>query len=170
MRSMSTGRLGALVVALLGVVLVVGAVQAGAAGPVRVLKFYNPPGQADGVGFDFNSSNSAPPVGARLEIRVLLENVGSQYGKPSGAKVGRALLDCTVVTSFAETGTVDGLCQGIAHVPDGFLTFEGNGLGNAKVTFYAVTGGVGPYADERGSIRVVNHNDGSSTATVTLSR
>jgi hypothetical protein len=170
MRLMSIGRLGVLCGALFGVGLLIGVVQAGAAGSVRVLKFYNPPGESTGVGFNLNDPSAVPPLGSSIAIRVRLENVGSQFGKPSGATVGRVLLQCTVLTNALETGTIDGLCNGIAHVPDGYLTFEGNGnFSNAKVNFYAVTGGVGPYANDRGSIRVVNHTDGSSDATVTLS-
>jgi hypothetical protein len=170
MRSMSFRRLGVLSSAFIGFVLPVGVVQAGAAGSVRVLKFYNPPGVATGIGgFNPNAQNAIPPLGSSLAIRVRLENVGSQFGKPSGATVGRALLQCTVLTDYSVTGTLDGICYGIAHVPDGFLTFEGNGaFSNANVTVYAVTGGVGPYANDRGWIKVVNHKDGSSDATVTL--
>jgi hypothetical protein len=167
---MSIRRLGLLSGGLVAVVLLTGAPQAGAAGAARVLKFYNPPGTVTGIGFDANNPNATPPLGSSLAIRVRLENIGSQFGKPSGATVGRALLQCTVLTDFAVTRTVDGICNGIAHVPDGFITFEGNGgFSNANVNFYAVTGGVGPYANDRGWIKVVNHRNGSSDATVTLS-
>jgi len=156
--------------ALFGVVLLVGVVQAAAAGSVRVLRFHNPPGESVGVGFNLNEPNAVPPLGSSIVIRVRLENVGPQFGKPSGATVGRALLQCTVLTNYAETGTVDSLCNGIAHVPDGYVTFSGNGsFSNGPVNFYAVTGGVGPYANDRGEIKVVNHKDGSSDATVALS-
>jgi len=167
---MSVRRLGVLSGALIGVVLLVGVVQAGAAGSVTVLKFHNPPGVSTGIGFNLNDPNAIPPLGSSIAIRARLENVGSQFGKPSGATVGRVLLQCTVLTDYSATGTIDGICNGIAHVPNGFLTFDGNGgFSNASVNFYAVTGGVGPYANDRGSIKVVNHKDGSSDATVTLS-
>jgi hypothetical protein len=168
---MSIRRLGVLGGALIGVVLLVGVAQAGAAGSLKVLKFTSPPAAVNGIGFNANAQNAIPPLGSSIAIRVRLENVGSQFGKPSGAVVGRALLQCTVLTDFAATRTVDGLCNGIAHVPDGFFTFEGNGgFSNANVNFYAVTGGVGPYASDRGWIKVVNHKNGSSSATVTLTR
>jgi hypothetical protein len=168
---MSLRRLGVFSGGLIGVVLLVGVVQAGAAGSVRVLRFHAPPGVVTGIGgFNPNAQNAIPPVGSSIAIRVRLENVGSQFGKASGATIGRALLQCTVLTDFSVTGTVDGICDGIAHVPDGFVTFEGSGgFSNANVNFYAVTGGVGPYANDRGWIKVVNHKDGSSDATVTLS-
>jgi hypothetical protein len=66
-------------------------------------------------------------------------------------------------------GTYDGNCFGIAHVPDGFFTFEGNGaLGKHRIAYYAITGGVGAYADTGGQIKVVGHQDGSSESTVML--
>ena len=55
----------------------------------------------------------------------------------------------------------------IAHVPDGYLTFSG-GLAETRVVWFDVTGGVGPYANDRGEIKVVNSANGSSNATVTL--
>jgi len=38
------------------------------------------------------------------------------------------------------------------------------------VNYWAVTGGVGPYANDRGEIKVVNNKNGTSVATVTLCR
>ena len=168
---MSVKGLGALTVGLVGLALATGAAQAGTGASTTVLKFFNPPGQTTGIGGFNLTSNTPPPLGSSLVIRVRLENIGSQFGKPSGATVGRVLLQCTVLTDYAVTGTVDGICNGIAHVPNGFITFVGNGtFSNAQVNYYAVTGGVGPYANDRGQIRVVNNKDGSSNATVTLTR
>ena len=98
-----------------------------------------------------------------------MENIGSQFGKPSGAKVGHVLLQCTVLLVDVPQQTIDGICSGIAHVPDGFFTFGGNGgFTNGHVSYYDITGGVGPYANDRGQIKVVNAANGSSNATVTL--
>ena len=164
---MSVKLLGALVCA--ATVAAIGSAQAGARSESTVLKFFNPPGIAKGVGFDLNDQNAIPPVGSQLVVSVKLENIGSQFGKPSGTIVGRALLDCTVIVVNLPQG-IDSLCSGIAHVPNGFFTFGGNGgFSNAKVVYYDVTGGVGPYANDRGQIRVVNNANGSSVATVTLS-
>jgi len=167
---MSVKWLGALTGGLVALALASGVAQAGAGTSTTVLKFFNPPGQVTGIGGLNVNSNAPPPVGSSIAIRARLENIGSQFGKPNGATVGRVLLQCTVLTDYAVTGTVDGLCNGIAHVPNGFITFVGNGgFSNAKVNYYAVTGGVGPYANDRGQIIVVNNKDGSSDATVTLS-
>jgi len=154
---------------MLGVVLMIGAIQAGAAGSTRVLTFFDPPGVQTAIGFNENS-NAPPPIGASQVVEVVLENVGSQFGKPSGTKVGHALLDCTVLSVNTSTQTIDGTCNGIAHVPDGYITFGGDGIfqNNGHVNYWAITGGVGPYANDRGEIKVVNNQNGTSVATVTL--
>jgi hypothetical protein len=102
-------------------------------------------------------------------LTLRLRNVGTQFGRPKGTTVGRALMTCTVMLVDRTKGTYDGNCLGIAHVPDGFFTFEGNGgLGKHRIVYYAITGGVGAYADSRGQIKVVGHQDGSSASTVML--
>ena len=167
---MSAKRLGVLGVSLLGVLLMIGVMQAGAVGSTRVLKFYDAGSQVTGVGFDASDPNAIPPVGGSIVITVRLKNIGSQFGKPSGTTVGRVLLECTVLAVNLSAQTLDGVCSGIAHVPDGYFTFGGNGgFGNGRVNYYAITGGVGPYANDRGQIKVVNNKNGSSVATVTLS-
>ena len=161
---MSSKRLGVLSGSLICVALMIGVVQAAAATPTKVLKFFNPPGVQISVGFSENS-NTPPPVGASQVIQVVLENVGSQFGKPSGTKVGHVLIDCTVLLADPSAQRFDGICSGIAHVPDGYITFGGNGgFGNGKVNYYAITGGVGHYAKDRGEIRTVK----GGGATVTL--
>jgi hypothetical protein len=160
--------MGALVVVMLGLLSVAGAGQAGAAGGTTVLKFHNTTSDFTGIGFNANDPNAVPPVGASFVITIKLKNIGTQFGKPSGTTVGRVLLDCNVLAVNSPTN-LDGICDGIAHVPNGFFTFEGTGgLSNAKITRFAITGGVGPYASSRGQIKVVNNADGSSDATVTL--
>ncbi len=161
-------RLGVLSAFLLGLSLIVGALQAGAAGSTQVLRFADSTSSFTGVGFDASNPNAVPPVGASFVITIHLKNAVAQFGKPAGAVVGRVLLDCEVLSLNSPTG--DGICSGIAHVPDGFFTFGGNGgFTNARVNYYAITGGVGPYANDRGQIRVVNSQNGGSSATVTLS-
>ena len=158
-------RLAVLSAAVVGVVLIFGVVQAGAAGPTKVLKFEDTPGTFTPIGFN---PNTLPPVGSRYVITVRLKNDGVQFGKPSGATVGRVLVECTVL-AIVTAETADGNCFGIAHVPDGFFTFQGNGpLTNAKVNYWAITGGIGPYANARGQIKVTNHADGTSAAVVSL--
>jgi hypothetical protein len=161
-------RLGALTGFVLGLALI-GVVQASAAGSTTVLKFHDASSQFTGVGFNANDPNAVPPLGSRVVITVRLQNTGAQFGKPSGAIVGRVLLDCTVLVVDSSAHVLDGICDGIAHVPNGFFTFAGNGaFSNARVNHYAITGGVGPYAHDRGQIKVVNNTNGSSDATVTL--
>jgi hypothetical protein len=102
-------------------------------------------------------AEASPPVGSHFAITLSLFNQGRQYGKPSGARVGRMLIDCTVLAA-----SPDGLCSGIAHVPDGFFTFSGSGPFNrAKVKRWAITGGIGPYSVD-GQMIVRNTPSGSS--------
>jgi hypothetical protein len=168
MRLMSVGRLAVLAVVALGVTLSVGAVGAGAQGSTTVLKFYDAGGQSTGVGFNANNPNAVPPVGSSIVTTLRLQNIGSQFGKPSGTTVGRVALQCTVLVVNSPED-VDGVCSGIAHVPNGYFTFGGNGsFVNAHTIYFDVTGGVGAYANDRGEIKVVNSASGSSDATVTL--
>jgi hypothetical protein len=130
---------------------------------VTVLKFDNSPAKVTIV-----SPNSGPPgIGTSEVIAVVLRNHGAQFGKPSGTAVGHVLIDCTVLSL---SGNGDGVCSGIAHVPNGYFTFGGNGIfqNGAKPQHWAITGGVGPYANDRGQIVVTNHKNGSSTAVATL--
>jgi len=166
---MTARRLGALVAAAFGLMGALGASALGATDATTVLKFHDASSTFTGIGFNANDPNAVPPIGGSFVITIKLENVGTQFGKPSGTTVGRVLLDCTVMAESSPE-SLDGICNGIAHVPNGFFTFEGNGgLSNQKITHFAITGGVGPYASSRGQIRVVNNTDGSSDATVTLS-
>jgi len=167
---MSGKRLGALTGLVLGIVLMTGVVQAEAAGSTQVLKFSNPPAQFSGIGFNANDPNAIPPVGSTFIITTILKNVGTQFGKPSGTTVGRVLIECSVMVVDTATESIDGVCSGIVHVPNGFLTIGGNGaFENNRVNYYDITGGDGPYANDRGQIKVVNYKNGGSVATVTLS-
>jgi len=167
MRLMSGRRLGVLTAGALALGLMIGLVQAGAQGSPTVLKFASPPAVVTAVGFNGNS-NTPPPVGASIVVTIHLTNAVAQFGKSSGATVGRVLIQCTVLALNSQFG--DGICSGIVHVPNGYITFGGNGaFSNAPVDYYAITGGVGPYASDRGEIVVTNHKNGSSSAVVTLS-
>lgn len=165
---MSGKRFGVLTACAIGLLLVIGVVQAGAAGSTQVLKFNSPPSQEAAIGFNGNS-DAFPPVGGSIALHVVLRNAVSQFGKPAGATVGRVIIQCTVlIEETADSG--DGICNGIAHVPNGFISIEGNGaFTNNPVDYWAITGGVGAYANDRGSIQVTNHKNGTSTAVVTLS-
>jgi hypothetical protein len=160
-RLMSVSRLGVLTVCLLGLVSTAGVVQASAGGPTQVLMFHSGKQTQTAVGFNINS-NTAPPVGSQYIITVVLHNAAPQFGKPTGAQIGRALIDCTFLSVSAPNG--DGICSGIAHLPDGYVTFGGNGgFSNSKHGYWAVTGGVGHYAHDRGQLRT-----GGGTAVLTL--
>ena len=160
-------RLGVLTACVLGLVLMIGVVQAGAQGSPVVLRFTDSGSQASGVGFNANDPNAIPPVGASYIITIHLKNAVAQFGKPAGAVVGRVLIDCTVLV--VNVPVIDGVCSAIAHVPNGYFTFGGSGaFNNSRVNYWDITGGVGPYANDRGEIKVVNNANGGSAATVTL--
>jgi hypothetical protein len=161
-------RVGLLVLCAASVAATMGVVAAHAVAPSTVLKFNDANGQTVGVGVNLNDQNAVPPVGSSIVTTLRLQNIGSQFGKPGGAFVGRVLLDCTVLAASA-SGAPDGTCSGIAHVPNGYFTFGGNGgFANSRVIYFDITGGVGPYANDRGQIRVVNKANGGSDATVSL--
>jgi hypothetical protein len=169
MRQMSLRRFGALTASVIAAVLSFGALQAEAQGATTVLKFYDATSTFTGVGFDANNPNAVPPLGSSFIITIVLKNIGSQFGKPSGTKIGRVLIECTVLTENTPQD-LDGYCNGIAHVPNGFFTFAGDGaLTNARISYFGITGGAGTYADDRGQIKVVNLPNGGSDATVMLS-
>ena len=151
---------------LLVLVLAVAVLPAAASAPSQVLKFNDPAGTATGFGFDINS-NTLPPVGARFAITVHLQNGVTQFGKPSGATVGRAVLDCSILAE-PTSEELDGTCYGIAHVPNGFITFVGWPYAGNGTQHYAITGGVGPYATARGEITSVDQKNGRSLVTVNL--
>jgi len=162
MRVMSVKRMGVLTGSVLALVLIIGAVQAGAQGSTQILKFHTGHRTQAGVGFNINS-NATPPVGSQYVITLALYNAAPQFGKPAGARIGRALLDCTILS--VNTANGDGNCTGIIHVPDGYFLFAGSGsaFDNAKYGHWAITGGVGPYANDRGQLRT-----GGGTAIATL--
>jgi hypothetical protein len=157
---MSVRRLVVRTGCVLGLVLIFAVSQAGAAGSTQVLTFHQGNMTQTAVGFNINS-NAAPPIGSQYIITLTLHNAAPQFGKPAGAPIGRALIDCTFLSVNANG---DGICTGIAHLPDGYVTFGGNGgFSNGKHGYWAVTGGVGHYARDRGQLRT-----GGGTAVLTL--
>jgi len=67
-------------------------------------------------------------------------------------------------TKKASLTSIECLCCGTVRDVQNVHTQSG-----AKVAHYDITGGDGPYANDRGQIMVVNNTNGSSDATVTLS-
>ena len=158
---MSLKRLGVPTACVLGLVSMIGVVQANAAGSKQVLKFHTGHRTQTAVGFDINS-NTVPPVGSQFVLTAVLYNAAPQFGKPAGARIGRVLVDCTFLAMTPPNG--DGVCSGVAHLPNGYFTFGGNGgFSDMKYGYWAVTGGVGPYASDRGQLRT-----GGGTAVLTL--
>ena len=158
---------GVVLAVVLGSSALAGSTSAGTAAPKRVLKFtsttiyYTP----TPLGYNANS-NTPPPIGSGYIANIALANHGSQFGKPSGARVGTAELQCTVASSLRQ------ICTGVAHLQNGFFTFSNaQRLAGGAVSWYAVTGGVAGYAAARGQIKVTSvggSNSSKSNVVVTL--
>jgi hypothetical protein len=88
-----------------------------------------------------------PQPGLRFVFQDVAYNRGPQFGKPAGAVIGRAEGVCTLI---AATGKPQAQCLITAHVPDGQIVVAGEGNPGAKVTRYAVVGGLGAYTNARG--------------------
>ena len=162
---MSVKRLGMLIACVLSLVLTIGLAQAGGAGSPRVMAFVShhvlltwvPPG---GKG---SSATAVRTIGSTAVLTARFSNRSAQFGKPPGTSVGRFLLDCTVLNVPA-----DGLCTGIVHVPDGFFLIGGNGPFVQSPRRYAITGGVGPYANAQGQVTITTTSQGDSVIDVVV--
>jgi hypothetical protein len=91
------------------------------------------------------TKSSPPRIGGRMIFENALYNVGAQFGKPAGAKVGSADLVCTFVSRQYMDCTIS------ARIPSGQLFLSGSVTKGAHQNRYAVTGGVGAYAGATGS-------------------
>lgn len=91
--------------------------------------------------------NEAPQVGLRFVFQDAAYNRSAQFGKPAGARIGRAEGVCTLI---AVTKRPEAQCTITAHMPDGQIVLAGEGDPGAKVSRYAIVGGVGAYANARG--------------------
>jgi hypothetical protein len=95
------------------------------------------------------SRKEAPQAGLRFLFQDRAYNRSAQFGKPAGAAIGRAEGVCTLI---AAARTPQAQCLITAHVPDGQIVMAGEGDPGAKVTRYAVVGGLGAYANARGTV------------------
>ncbi len=163
---MSRTRFGALIACALGLIISVGVGQASATGPNRTLRLHLENVTYQWTGPYWNRDiDPVPPVGETAMLTGIVANTAAQFGKTADARVGRILLECTVLAE-----PTDGLCTGIVHVPDGFFTIAGNGpFVPATARHYAITGGVGFYASERGEFTTSRSTSGAVIAQVTLS-
>jgi hypothetical protein len=111
------------------------------------------------------SRQDPPQVGLRFVFQDLAYNRGQQFGKPAGAAIGRAEGVCTLI---AVTKKPQAQCVITAHVPDGQIVVAGEGDPGAKVTRYAVVGGLGAYANARGWVTGTTLSDTKSLIVVHL--
>ena len=160
---MSMKRWGVLGALVIGLVSAVGAAQAGASSSPQSLAFLNVHIRVATVGYD-PAAGPSQKIGAMEAFTGQIENSGAQFGKPSGTIVGRLEIECTVLANPA-----DGICEGIMHVPNGVFTFAGNGpFTNSYIRHYAITGGIGPYANARGELTTLTSHGLGSVSRVTF--
>ncbi len=76
-------------------------------------------------------------------------------------------MTCTFTTSGSPR-TARAVCVGAFRLKAGSITLVAALRGQPSTVNAAVTGGTGAYANARGTLRSVNHKDGSSTDTITL--
>jgi hypothetical protein len=108
---------------------------------------------------------SAPPqVGGRLMFRDLNYNRVPQFGKPAGALIGRSEGICTLIAPNPPQAQ----CLITAHAPDGQIVVAGEGDPGAKVTHYAILGGLGAYAGARGTVTATALSETKSLVVVHL--
>ena len=108
----------------------------------------------------------APHAGDRLLFTSAVYNRGAEFGRPAGARVGRATGVCTV-TSDDDPPAVQ--CTFTAHVPDGQIVAVGEGDPGKHVSRWAIVGGIGAYAGARGTLVVTNVSETKSLVAVHLS-
>jgi Dirigent-like protein len=89
-----------------------------------------------------------PRLGDRLVWTDVMFNGAGQFGRAKGAQVGHAAGACTLMSSARP----DAQCLITAHVPDGQIVVAGEGDPGARVSRYAVVGGIGAYAGARGTV------------------
>jgi Dirigent-like protein len=88
---------------------------------------------------------SPPQIGDRMIFNDALYNRGAEFGKPSGALIGTADNICTIVRARSLQ------CTLVAHVPNGALVVTGTVSANSRASEFAITGGVGAYANATGT-------------------
>ena len=105
------------------------------------------------------SRQRPPQVGMRFVIQDVAYNRGRQFGKPAGAQIGRSEGVCTLI---AVSRKPQAQCMFTAHLPDGQVIVAGAGDPGAKLTHYAVVGGLGAYANARGFVTATALSDTKS--------
>jgi dirigent-like protein len=93
-----------------------------------------------------------PTLGDRMLFTSVLYNHTSAFGKPAGARVGRAEGVCTVTQDKPPAVQ----CTFTAHVPNGQIVAMGDGDPGKRVSRWAIVGGLGAYAGARGTLVITN--------------
>jgi hypothetical protein len=108
---------------------------------------------------------SAPPqVGGRFVFQDISYNRRTQFGKPAGARIGRAEGVCTLVSPSRP----EAQCLITAHVPEGQIFVAADGDPGAKVSHYAVVGGLGAYVNARGTVTATSLSETKTLVVIHL--
>lgn len=150
------GALAASIVAV-GVLVLAGVGSASSTG--RTLEFVS-------VQQRFVTDPADPTLGGRLVFDDVAYNRVAQFGRPAGARIGRAEAVCTVTSNASPIGAQ---CIFTAHVPDGQLVLMGDGNPGKRVSRWAVVGGLGAYTTARGTVTVTALSQTKSLVVVHLS-
>lgn len=157
------------------VVVTLGALAAG--GIAGSAGAQQPPGRtivltelAKGGQFNFVDN---PPRSRRRHGEPQRVSIGDFFGFSSLVadaqhnRVGSLNVTCTFTTSGSPS-TARAVCVGAFLLKAGSITLVAALRGEPSTINAAVTGGTGAYANARGTLRAVNHKNGSSTDTITL--
>jgi hypothetical protein len=110
-------------------------------------------------------NNRRSQIGGRLIFNDVTYNRAPPFGKPSDARIGSAEGICTIVSDSKPAAQ----CVITAHVPDGQIVVAGEGDPGAKVTRYAVVGGIGAYGNARGTVTATSISQDKTLIVVHLS-
>jgi hypothetical protein len=126
------------------VAVVLAATAAGAPTTTRTLTFV-------GVQQQFIAP-PAPTLGDRMLFTSVLFNHAAGFGRPAGARVGRAEGVCTVTSNKPPAVQ----CTFTAHLPNGQFVAMGDGDPGKRISRWAIVGGLGAYAGASGSLVITN--------------
>lgn len=123
--------------------------SASTAAAPRVLRYLS----VDRAFVPIGVERQTPRVGDRFIFKTALYRPGGDADAPHGKPIGRSEALCTVT----DATTQQTLCAGAVHLSGGFLLISNSPASPAqteahKVVTAAVTGGVGAYANARGTV------------------
>ena len=133
----------------------------------RVLRFLSVDRSFAAIG---GFKQGAPRVGDRFLFTTAIYRPGAKPNEPSGKPIGRGVPLCTVLTAGGPFGK-EAACSGPVYLPGGYLLVsDAFSFARHGKVVGAVTGGVGAYANARGTIdfTTLRQNGGRQTSEVVI--